>query len=311
MKPSSLARVQWHARQQLDLFTLEQVLGAGFDRMTVRRWLKARVWEEPAPRVYRYSGSELTWQQQLLAATLSGRALAAARCAAALYGLQPAPAQPELLVVRGRRNLARAKVHSTIDLPVSDISAVGAIPTTAPMRTVIDAASSVPRCEVENLVDRAMLRRFVQPARLERRARDLVAPRRPGARRVLTALSTMHPELEEARNDWEAQVLRLVARFGLPDPIPNYEIIVGGRQRFLDFAWPPPQVCLEYDGYEPHMETRQVFDDDRDRQNDLVAAGWLVFRLTNGMLKTRTSDRHFRAIAAALSHRSHVGATDV
>lgn len=58
------------------------------------------------------------------------------------------------------------------------------------------------------------------------------------------------------------------------------------------------------------METRRVFDDDRMRQNDLVHAGWIVFRLTSTMLG-RDAARHFSPIAAAVSQRWGAHATAV
>jgi hypothetical protein len=294
-----LARV---ARRQHGVFTLEQAQRAGWERSTVRRWLQTGLWEEIAPRVYRQAGTATDWRSELFAATLSSGAIAARRSAAALYGWLAPPSVPELLVARGRRNLARATVHSTLDLPECDVTRVGLIPTTAPMRTLIDVAGERKLSMVEELVDRALLGGHVRPAALERRARDLVAPARPGAARVLRALATRHPEIELARNKWETRVLRIVRRLGLPDPTPNLHVVVGGHHRYLDVAWAPALVDLEYDGYVPHLESRRTFDDDRARQNDLVDAGWQVFRVTWSMLG-RDAARRFAPIARAVSHR--------
>ena len=131
MDPQSAARIGRIARRQRTLFTQQQALSAGFDHSTIRRWVLEGIWEEPAPRVFRYATSECTWEDQLLAAILSAAAVAARKSAAALFKLLSPPEIPELLVVRGRRNLNRASIHSTIDLPASDITRVGVIPTTA------------------------------------------------------------------------------------------------------------------------------------------------------------------------------------
>ena len=302
MDPKSAARITRIARCQRTLFTQAQALSAGFDHSTIRRWVDVGIWEEPAPRVFRYSTSEPTWEEELLAAVLSSNAVAARRSAAALFKLLSPPRTPELLVVRGRRNLDRAIVHSTIELPSSDLTQVGPIPTTAPSRTIVDVAAALRQPEVEQVVDRALLKRLCTPTRLERRARELVAPARPGAARVLQALATVHPDLEEARNDWEARVLRASDHFGLPRPVPNLKVHVGGSRRYLDAAWETARVSLEFDGYVPHLESRRVFDDDRVRQNDLIDAGWLVFRLTSSMLEGKAS-RHFAQVARAVSHR--------
>jgi very-short-patch-repair endonuclease len=82
--------------------------------------------------------------------------------------------------------------------------------------------------------------------------------------------------------------------------------VVGGRRRFLDVAWPEPMVLLEFDGYLPHIETRTVFDDDRLRQNDLIDAGWKVFRFTATMLG-RNARREFAPVRrAVLTNESQI-----
>ena len=63
----------------------------------------------------------------------------------------------------------------------------------------------------------------------------------------------------------------------------NHPVVVGGRRRVIDFAWPDHGVAVEFDGFEAHS-SRRVFDDDRVRQNDLVDEGWRVYRLTATML---------------------------
>jgi hypothetical protein len=117
-------------------------------------------------------------------------------------------------------------------------------------------------------------------------------------------LASQHPSLFAARNDWEAQVLRLVAEAGLPQPVPNYRVVLGGQPRFLDVAWPDFLVDLEFDGFEPHM-VRAVFDDDRVRQNALVAGGWTVFRVTSRMLEDDPG-RVIAAIKTAIETGGHV-----
>jgi very-short-patch-repair endonuclease len=84
----------------------------------------------------------------------------------------------------------------------------------------------------------------------------------------------------------------------MPRPSVNHRVTVGGRTRYLDFAWPEAKVAVEFDGFVPHS-TRRVFDDDRARQNDIVADGWTVFRVTKAML-TNDVDRTFASIAAAV-----------
>jgi hypothetical protein len=274
-------RLQVVAARQLGLFTLGQARPAGFTYGRVRRRLDCGQWEQVAPSVLRARpAAALDWRQAALAACLAHGGVAGFRTAAALYGLGRPPAVPEVLVRRTRRRgPLPAGVHSSGDLPETDCTLIGAVPATTPARTLIDACGVVSRRVAAGMVETAIVRRLVHPARLARRARELQAPRRRGCAVVLRILDALHPDLAEARNAWEARLLRVFRTAGLPDPVPNFPVVVGGRRRLLDAAWPDLRIFAEFDGYEPHAG-RDTFDDDRRRQNDLVEEGWRPFRFT-------------------------------
>jgi hypothetical protein len=219
-----------------------------------------------------------------MARVLSVDGVAYGRSAAALYRLLPAPREPEILVVRNGRGRLRYGLHSTRSLPRTDRATVRKIPATMPGRSIIDAAASMPFPAVCDLVDTAVARRLVRPAGLARRAAELRNSKRPGCTKVLHALATQHPLLDQARSNWEAHVLRLAGEHGIPEPVPNLAVVSGGQRRFLDIAWREEMVDLEFDGFEAHL-IRRVFDDDRARQNQLVDDGWQVFRLTSKLLE--------------------------
>jgi very-short-patch-repair endonuclease len=136
-------------------------------------------------------------------------------------------------------------------------------------------------------------------ASLERRARELHAPRRAGCATVLRLIAETHPEVTRARNGWEARVLRVLARLGVPAPRVNYRVRVGGRTRYIDLAWPDHMLAVELDGFVAHSN-RRVFDEDRARQNDLVAAGWQTYRVTWKAIATDPVHA-FRHVIAALA----------
>jgi very-short-patch-repair endonuclease len=69
----------------------------------------------------------------------------------------------------------------------------------------------------------------------------------------------------------------------------------------IDVAWPDELVLVEFDGYRPHSG-RTAFDDDRVRQNELVRAGWVPFRLTSTAL-TADPDAAFAPIAEVVRAR--------
>lgn len=279
-------RLSVHARAQHGVFTLAQVLASGYSRATVRRRIDRRAWEEIAPRVYRVAlAADADWRVRTLAVALSTGGVACRLSALALDGLWSAPPCPEVLVARHVRTATRLPQRSTDSLPPRDVTQVDRIPATTPVRTLIDVAGRLPLAVFEDVLDTAIVQRLVRVERLQERASELWAPRRSGCAVVLALLEQRHPELQRARNVWEARTLRIVHAAGLPDPCVNYRVQVGGKRRSLDLAWPDVKVAVEFDGFVPHS-TRRVFDDDRARQNDLVADGWTVFRITKTMLET-------------------------
>ena len=269
-----------HRRRQHGVFNLAQALASGYSRDSVRRRLISEVWEEVVPRVYAVAtGVEPTPKQVLMALTLATGGVASGLSAAALHGLVPFPATPRVTVCRSRRSIRYAGTRSTRDLSSADVTVVDRIPTTSPARTIIDAVAELSEVAGEELVDRALVTGLVRAARLEVRARELATPGRRGCAVVLGLLASRHPELARAQNGFEARALRLLERAGAPRPRVNLRVRSGGRVRNLDLAWREQKIAVELDGFFPHS-SRSTFDDDRARQNSLVADGWTVFRLT-------------------------------
>jgi hypothetical protein len=280
-----LARV---ARRQVGVFTLSQALDCGYTRSFVRRRIVDHAWQELEPRTYRVTlSAPPSWDQQLVALVLTTGGVASGSSAAALYGLMPKRGL-QVALPRGRRTRShrRPEVIALRDLAASDTTCTAGIPCLAPPRMLIELAPTLPGDRFADLLDTAIVRRIVTPRRIAERATELWAPGRPGCAIVLHLLEEAHPELWRARNEWEARVLRLFRKAKTPDPIPNYEVRVGGQNRFIDLAWPEHLVAVEFDGFVPHS-TRRVFDDDRVRQNDLVDAQWKVFRLTSTAVRRR------------------------
>jgi hypothetical protein len=288
-RSDSLRKLAAVARRQHGLFTYRQVLDRGISKASAYRQRQARLWLEVEPLVYRNAASEpLTWQQRTLALVLSTGGIASGRSAAALYGLVDPPRAPEVIVRRELRSCRhrRPDVRSFGGDLHGDMTHVDGIPAATPSFALITLGDVVSREALRDAVDAAVVRRLVTPRRLAARATALWAPRRKGCAAVLEALRSAHPELWRTRSEWEAKVLRVLGRTGAPDPIPDLEVLVGGQRRVIDFAWPDAMVALEFDGFVPHT-TRRVFDDDRERQNLLVDAGWRIYRVTATLLRRR------------------------
>jgi very-short-patch-repair endonuclease len=268
------------AERQHGSWTLGQALDCGFSRPAVRRRLASGRWQEIDTRVYRVGLPPRPDDRQALhARVLASGGVAFGRSAAALYRWMTFPPSPEVTLERAARRNSHRGVHVTDSLPSSDRRVVDGIPSTAPVRTLIDLGALLPREHFEDLFDAVLASGVVQLGALETRARELWAPRRAGCAVVLRLIEETHPEVTRARNGWEAKVLRIVSRLRMPPPRVNHRVRVGGRTRYIDLAWPEHMLAVELDGFVAHSN-RRVFDDDRLRQNDLVAAGWETYRVT-------------------------------
>lgn len=301
--PANDEQLRALARRQHGVFSLKQAVALGYPRSTIARALERRTWEAVVPRVYRAAVARpVDWRQLTMATTLITAGVAAGRSAGALLELVAPPHLPEAIASRPSRLPLRAVVRTTNDLPRRDHTMVDGIPSTDPIRTLIDLGGQLPGPLFEDVLDTAIVRRLVRRDRLETRARELWTPRRSGCAVVLELLTQRHPDLARAANVWEARVVRLVRQLGLPEPRINYRVQVGGRRRYLDLAWPDAKVAVEFDGFVPHS-VRRVFDDDRARQNDLVDDDWSVLRVTKTMLD-RDPVGTFRQIAAKVARNS-------
>jgi very-short-patch-repair endonuclease len=265
------------AQGQHGLVTFAQLTSLGVSASTARHWRNAGRLVAVQPRVYRVAGVPVTFRQQALAAVLSaGRGAAAShRAAGHIWGIYEGNTTVEIVVPNGRSaRLWRPAVahHTRDDIPIVRRDRV---PTTSPMRTLVDLGAVCKAHDVEDALDRALVARLCTVAGVEWELARVARPGRRGAGVLHAVLDNR--ALGEQRPDGllEPRFARLVRRFGLPTPRFQHRI---GRHR-VDFAWPDIKLAVEVDGYQ-HHGTRRAFQADRDRQNALVARGWTVLRFT-------------------------------
>ena len=77
------------------------------------------------------------------------------------------------------------------------------------------------------------------------------------------------------RSEFERAFFAALRKAGLPRPLVNHVI----APYTADFAWPEQRVVVETDGWRFHGH-RLAFEDDRARDADLAARGWIVVRIT-------------------------------
>jgi very-short-patch-repair endonuclease len=194
--------------------------------------------------------------------------------AAWLHGFVPAAGVPvDVTVTNGSRcGRAQVKVHRARSLDRRDVTRRRGIPVTSPARTCLDLAEVLTRNALEAAVAEAQVRNVVR----ERQLLELIA-RSPGRRgiAVLSAILEVGPRFTRAES--ERLMLALLRAAGLPACLTNVKVI-GGRYE-VDFLWPDHRLIVEVDGYSTHGH-RRAFENDRRRQQELVAADYRVMPVT-------------------------------
>jgi len=279
------------ASRQHGLVTREQALEVGMTARQIVRRLQRGRWRPVRRGVYAGGWVPPSWEQAVLAVVLAvGPPCAASHgTAGRLWGL-PVPGDDEIHVrTPGSRRVALdGVVHHRAER--DEITVHRRVPVTTMARTLVDINAS------EQVVDDALRRGLLRVEelaacvdRLDHRGRR----RTGGIRRVLADRIPGH---RPAANNWERWLAGVLRQAGLPAPTRQHPVVVGGRRRYLDLAYPAERVGIEFDGFAEHSLIRSTFDDDRARDNDLRLAGWLVLHFTSRSTPTVIVDTVTRAL---------------
>jgi very-short-patch-repair endonuclease len=157
---------------------------------------------------------------------------------------------------------------------------------------LIDCAARGP---VERLLNEARVLRLVSDAAIS--AAMARCPGRAGTAAVRGLLGDRY-EQGYSRSGAERRLRRLVKAAGLDPPTFNTNVL--GFE--VDAVWPSEKLIVEVDGYRAHGH-QAAFERDRDKDQALVAAGYVVVRFTWNQLTQRPFVVVAR-IAGALAKRS-------
>jgi very-short-patch-repair endonuclease len=190
-----------------------------------------------------------------------------------------------------RRAPDGVRIHRT-ELDPSEVTKRGPIPVTTPTRTLLDLASEVDPSALERALRQAFYLRLTTTASL---TSCLSAHR---GRRGIKALRKLLPEAHtgRTRSDLEHDFLTFLRTHRLPLPELNTEI--EGFE--VDCVWRSHRLVVELDGRAAH-DTPHGFENDRARDEQLVAAGWRVIRVTPSRLRDQapTLASHLRRLLEA------------
>lgn len=183
---------------------------------------------------------------------------------------------PLEVIAKCDRRRPGIRVHRATTLTRRDVTRQLGVPVTSPARTVFDMT---PR-----LADKP-LRRMMRDARLTHTLNlsDLAElldrhPHHPATGRLKPFLDPRAGG--PTRSEFEDAFVEFARRYGLPAPITNTR--VHGYE--ADALFPEERLIVELDGAEFHLD-RYAFESDRDRDADLLAAGYVTVRITWERLK--------------------------
>jgi len=295
-------RIAEMARSQHGLVALDQLVAVGIRPHHVERRVKRGSLLRVRPAVFAVAGSPGTFEQLVLAAVLAaGRDAVASHTTAAVLWRLPLVQHEVLEVTTSRRHWARmqkVRGHRTVAFLNCEHTAHTGIPVTTVARTLVDLSGRLSTAQLGRMTDRAMRDGTLRLDDLRRCVGGL--PPAPGRHptRIARVLQRRLAGYNPGDSGLEMRFARAIVGGGLPEPVQQHPVAIGNRHYRIDLAYPEHKIAIEIDGWEYHR-SRSAFEDDRNRANDLVVAGWHVLRFTSDI-----TDAHAVAtVAAALSQK--------
>jgi very-short-patch-repair endonuclease len=278
-------RADWVARGQFGVISRAQALDCGLALGSVQHRLRpGGQWTLMLPGVYRTDTGAPAMEQLLMGAVLyAGEgSLITGLAALRYYRVRAAPpAVIDVLIPASRRRASRqfVVVHRVQAMPRQG-AARGPVRFTAPARAAADAARGLTRLADVRAVGAAV----VQQGRCT--VPDLTAELNGGPRRHSGLLRIALDEVADGvRSPAEADLRTLVRRTGLPAPLYNARLYLGGRLLAVpDAWWPEAGVVAEVDSRAWHLSPAE-WEQTMRRHAALTAAGLLVLHFSPRQLR--------------------------
>jgi very-short-patch-repair endonuclease len=263
-KPSTLAA------NQHGVVTRAQLLAAGIGPAAIASWVRGGRLHTLHRGVYCVGYVSPSPYARMMAAVLAcgPRSAISHLSAAFLWEIIVATPSPVDVATTDRREHRGIAVHITRRLTSDDVTHRHNIPVTTLPRTLVDLAATLETRALTRALNEARIRHRLGDAALQRALTAL--PTRRGATKLRELLD---PHDAPTRSALEDRFLELVTRNGLPRPEVNQR--VAGYE--VDMLWREARLIVELDGRRYH-QTR--FEEDRERDTELVAAGYRVMRIT-------------------------------
>lgn len=268
------------AEARLGVLTLAELWELGLDKHVIARLVEAGFLHRLYPGVFAVGHRALSTNGRWRAATLAcgpGAAISH-RTAAHAWGMTSfSPSVIDVTVPGdgGRRARPGLRVRRSKASKEEHVVIRRGVPTTTPVRTLLDVSSVMPSWELESTVERALAQRLLTVAELRRALAEPLRGRK-GIAQLRVVLETLHPEVHRTRSELERVGLRLIRRHGI-SPAPRVNATRNDHE--VDLVWDDARLIVELDGWAWHNNARQQAEDLR-RAAEARRAGWRVERFT-------------------------------
>jgi len=286
----------------------EQLLRVGLTRHCIQRDVRTGLLVPVHPGVYVDAASPVIRQREVMAATLWGGRFAAASSvtAAGLLGLAADPLLIDIATTRSLRSRPGIRLHRCLELPPQDLTRIGPIAVTTPVRTIIDLAGALTEEALEIVLEEGLRRRMFTECQLRGRMIALGTSGRKGAGVLLDLLEIRGSGETPTASALETLVARAVREGELPQPVRQHPVHdENGLVGYLDFAYPWALLNLEADSFKWHTGRRDWQREIRKR-NRLMRLNWRIRHVTHDEVK-RDRKALIGDIKRLLDQRSHLG----
>jgi very-short-patch-repair endonuclease len=175
---------------------------------------------------------------------------------------------------------------------------VAGIPCTSVSRTLLDLAGVVSYRELRYAVKQAEVEGLFDLREMNELLRR--SGGRRGVARLRTAIALHDPREQLTRRELEERIFDLIRRLEVSPVEVNGHLVVNGISMMPDFLWRDARLIVEADSRRVHG-TVTAFEEDRRRDQLLVAAGWTVIRVTWRQVLDEP-ERVGRTLRSLLSH---------
>ena len=276
------------AQTQGGCFSRRQAMDSRITKFAIERAIRRGELVRLQPGVYTWSGTPITpltrqWAAIVAAGTSAdgvGRLVALShRAAASRIGTRAFDAERLIEISiegEGRPRLPGVTLHRTNDLRATAITRRYGPPTTTPARTLVDLAVTkrafAGKIMEEWLADRKVTVSALRGTIEEHRRRGRAGP---NALAELLDTRTLGDAIPDST--LEGQFGQILVRHGVP--LPFHHFVVSSDDAViaeLDWSYPHSMMALEVNGYGVHLQSRQQWERDLDRHNELTRLGWSI-----------------------------------